>query len=487
MPLTPKHSGRRAFLRGAAGTMIALPALEYTHGHAWAQGGGDGAKRFLTVFSHGGTISNQGSGTKHDGSGAAQGDDYWRPSDPSSPDLVLGPIHEPLQPWVQKLVLLESIDNKTGMVQGSYQGGHRYCNVSCLTAADIAHNGEAVEQNAYATGPSIDQVIAERLNAANPVTFENVHLRATTGGMGYKSPYFRADNQPAGGESNPAVAHATLFDGVVSGEPDPAVVKHNDMRRAVLHGLSDEYASFANKVSSRDIQAIEAHLDHLAALEHQLDNLAICEPPPQGEANPETPLRGELMVDLIIAAMRCGLTHVANLEIGDIITPWTAAGNATGVGAAHSLGHLARDVGATGPEAAMHDTWLAEILDNRRWRMSLVARLLEGLDDPTFIEGDGTLLDNSLILVSSEFSNASKHHARNQPVLLAGGAGGALQTGRYIDYNKHAIGNPYPSQYESDESIHNLFVSILQLFGFDDTTFGSADAVHDGPLPYLMG
>lgn len=102
-----KHSGRRAFLRGLAGTAIALPMLEYTHGRAWAADEAV-AKRFLTVFSHGGTISNQTHGGKHDGTGKEHGLDLWRPSDPTSAALVLGAIHEPLQPWVQKLVLLRS-------------------------------------------------------------------------------------------------------------------------------------------------------------------------------------------------------------------------------------------------------------------------------------------------------------------------------------------------------------------------------------------
>ena len=72
-----KHTGRRAFLRGMGGIAVSLPLLELTHGHAFAAGG-DACKRFLTVFSHGGTISNMSSGGKHDGSGSrlAQGRRY---------------------------------------------------------------------------------------------------------------------------------------------------------------------------------------------------------------------------------------------------------------------------------------------------------------------------------------------------------------------------------------------------------------------------
>ncbi|MEM6995752.1 MAG: DUF1552 domain-containing protein [Myxococcota bacterium] len=480
-----KHSGRRAFLRGAAGAALALPALEFTHGHAWAAGD-DATCRFLTVFTHGGTISNQnGTSGKHNGSGPQHGLDLWRPADPSSESLVLGPIHEPLAAFRDKLVLLESIDNRTGLVQGAYGGGHRRCNVTALTAADIGYSGAEDEENAYSTGPSIDQVIAERLAQDNPTAFENVHLRVH--GHQYGSPYFRADNERVSGERNPGAAFAALFDGVVSGEPDPEILRANNIRRSVLNGLSEEYDRFRNKVSAKDLQAIDAHLDHLAALEAQLDNLVVCTPP-SGIPGDEgaTPEVADLHADIIVAALRCGLTNVANLEISDIVTPWTPAGNPTGQTLGHGLHHLARDVGATGPEADQYDDWLAEILDNRRWRMGVIARVLAGLDDPAFMEGDRTLLDNSLMLVTSEFSNGSKHYAANQPVLLAGGAGGALQTGRYLDYNQYAAADPNTLQYDSNESIHNLFVSILQLFGQDDTSFGSADAIHEGPLPGLV-
>jgi hypothetical protein len=102
-----KHSGRRAFLRGMGGITLSLPLLEYTHGNVWA--GGDAPMlRFVTVFSHGGTISNQGGNktneygvpARHNGMGNIYDDthhglDWWRPIDPGE-DLVLGPIHEPL-------------------------------------------------------------------------------------------------------------------------------------------------------------------------------------------------------------------------------------------------------------------------------------------------------------------------------------------------------------------------------------------------------
>lgn len=479
-----EHSGRRAFLRGLGGTALGLPLLEFTHGHLWA-GGTAAPQRFITMFEHGGTITNQTHGGRHDGTGNEQGVDWWRPADPASVDLVLGPIHEPLAAFRSKLLLLEGVDNKAAMAQAQYgSGGHGISNVTALTAATA---DDPWGEDPLAQGPSIDQVVAERLAAKQPVPFSRIHLMV--GGHQYGSPYFRAAGERAGGEESPAAAFATIFAGVTGGEPSPAQLRQIAMRASMLDGLLESYEEAKGRVSAQDLQVIEAHLDHLRSLEYELQHPVVCTPPVGIDAGSDQPgdVVGPLHVQLIIAALRCGLTNVANLEIADIVTPWTPVGtpmdSAYEIG--HSLGHFARDVGATGPFADQHETWLAEMLDNRRWRIGLMAQLLEGLDDPGFLEGDRTILDNAVVLWTSEFREPANHCSSNMQVLLAGSAGGHFETGRFVDYNVHAAQDPNTFEYQSDESMHNLFTSVLQAMGESDEHFGSDDAVHQGPLPGL--
>ncbi len=481
-----KHSGRRAFLRGAGGAALALPLLEYTHGNAWAADG-DANLRFLTVFSHGGTISNINTNTRFDGTGAQHGVDLWRPSNAASSDLVLGPIHQPLEAWRSKLLVLEGIDNKAALSQDQYGlGGHDISNASALTAGDISTG----ESGGTAHSASIDHVLAQRLAARQPVPFDSIHLKVS--GHQYGSPYFSGDQQIVSGESNPRAAFDVIFDGVTGGEPDPQIVLRNTKRTSVLDGLMDGYSDFHSRISTRDRHVIDAHLEHLNSLQQQLQDPIVCTPPSgiDADSGPGDVI-GPLLADIMVAALRCGLTNVANLEISDIVTPWTSAGDLQGnLGLAYEIGHAlhhqARDIGPTGPLSSIYDDWMAYTLENRRWRMSLVARLLEGLDDPDFPEGDGTLLDNSLLLYTSEFSNGSRHAARNVPVLLAGSAGGVLETGRFITYNDHAQADPDTLQYSSEESVHNLYTSVLQAFGEEDAHFGNDDAAHQGPLPGLL-
>ena len=481
-----RHSGRRAFLRAAGGAAVALPLLEFTHGTAWS--GNVNAKRFLTVFSHGGTISDQAKtkGKLHDGTGSYLGINLWKPADPGE-TLVLGQIHEALTPWVSKLLVLQGVDNNASMQQSQYgAGGHRISNVTALTAADASNPWQ---QDALSQGPSIDQVLAERLAATNPVKFNRIHLKVS--GHDYGSPYFSGPGQRVVGETSPIAAFNTLFAGVSQGPtPDPALVHQQLLKRSILDGVLESYNGFQGMVSQRDRHVIEAHLDHLHALEQELDAPPVqCSPPTGIDANDNAPgnVVGPLHVQLILAALRCGLTNVANLEIADILTPWTPTGLAveSAFNLGHSLGHHAREVGPTGTMAAQSQAWLAEILDNRRWRAKLVRQLIEGLDDPVFAEGPNTMLDNSLLLYTSEFSEPASHVSAGVPVLMAGSAGGYFNTGRHLNYNTYAAADPATRQYQTQESTHNLFTSIVQAFGGSDTHFGSAHAHHQGPLPNL--
>jgi hypothetical protein len=482
-----KNSGRRAFLRLAGGTLLGLPLLELTHGKAWSQGTGN--KRFLTVFEHGGTITDQSHDSLHDGTGEHIGANYWKPltaGTAAGTPLELGPIHDMLEPWKSKVLLLQGVDNGAAMGQAQYgSGGHGISNVTALTAADANDPWGEPES----LGPSIDHVIADRLAAIQPVKFKRIHLNIS--GHQYGSPYYAGSNQRVYGEDSPRVAFETIFEGVTAdAEPDPAFMHRQMLRRSILDGVVQSYAEVRNVVSSADRHIIEAHLEHLHALEAELNAAPVkCEPPTgiDAEGDEDGNIVGPLHVQIIVAALRCGLTNVANLEIADILTPWTPVGAPmpSGYGIGHSLGHFARDVGPEGVDAALGETWKEEMLDNRRWRMSLFKQLVEALDDPNFLEGDSTLLDNSIIYWTSEFSEPSQHVSSNSLCLLAGSAGGYFKMGRHINYNIHAQSNPNTLDYQSNESTHNPYTSFLQALGESDDHFGNNQCAHQGPLPNL--
>lgn len=496
-----QHTSRRAFLRTASGAAIALPLLEYTHGHLWgtARAAEGTPRRFVTVFWHGGTISNihkkGGQIVRERANATHHGLDWWRPAAPSD---VLGPIQQPLLPWQDKILLLEGIDNKAAIAQHQYStGGHTTANACALSAGQISGSqGSGVKGLA----PSIDHVVAERLAMTQPTPVQNMHLRVfpkTSEGTGYGSPYYRLPNEPINGERDPAQAFAAYLGGVSDGEEDPDTKAVRLRRTRLLGHLEARYESFKGRVSHQDLIAIDAHLDHLNALSQQLANPLICTVPDPSDVGPTGGgnLVASAQAQVLIAAIRCGVTNVANLECSDMLSPWVPNGHlrdqlsfALQIG--HALGHHAREVGPGGSASDELEAFKTYMLENQQWRMQVVAEVLEGLDDPNFMEDGKTILDNSLVLVTSEFSNAARHISYNVPAMLIGSAGGYFDTGRFITFDEHASEdgagpNNQDRAYASEWSTHNLFTSILQAMGQQDEHFGNDDAVHEGPLPGL--
>jgi hypothetical protein len=478
---------RRMFLRGAAGLAIGLPLLEYNNKKAWGRDGTP-AKRLIVTFEHGGTIScaSRG-GTKESGLGEHHGWDDWAPLDPGE-TLKLGPIHTPLESVRDYCLVLRGIDNMACTKKAPYGGDHGYANVTALTAADVF----VVDKDQSALGPSIDHVIAQRLAARNPVAFQALHLMVR--GHQYGTPLYTGPKSEVSSETDPVAVYNKLFSGFTpSGMPDPELARLRSNQKSVLDGVLDGLGILRKKVGKSDLAIVDAHTENLRELEKRIDILAaqpVCALP-TGFADKKVgqALRadvvGELHVDLILAAMRCGLTNVATLQIADIITSWlpTPYGPvAFDIG--HSLHHLAREVGPTGPEAANAAKWREEMQINRRWRMSLLQRLAEGLKSTA--EGAGNMLDNSLILHTSEFSDGAVHSSADIPLLMIGKAGNYFRTGRHLNYNDKAVADPKTRAYSTTASTHNVFTSVLHAFGYEDAHFGNDAATVKGPLPRLV-
>ncbi len=482
---------RRNFLRTATGLCIALPFLEATHGDVWAADGR--ARRFIVFFSHGGTItSRHSSGAKGDPwkPGAWSMLDLWAPGGEGQALEVLGEEMAALEDHKGDLTLLRGVDDAAGSVQGDYGGHHGCSNATVLTCADTTSGGD----DARALGPSIDQVIAQRLAGERPTPFSSIDLMVD--GHNYGEPLYGASGEQVSTEKDPTSAFDRLFKDVTeSGSgPTPEQLRIRAQRKSVLDGVGEHLAALKGRVSAADRHLLDAHAEHIRSLEKKLEgvaNLAACTKPDVGGA-PVYQGYGSytgggikevapLMVDILLHAFRCGLTHVATLQIADVLTSWLPQPYTTDLG--HSLGHAGLDVGPSGAEPDKLEAWRETILANRSWRMEIFARLLDGLKSTP--EGDGTMLDNSVVLFTSEFGCGGGHSPRDIPVLLAGKAGGRWPGGRHVNYDKRASVDPAEAEYETDVSMHNVYTSILRAFGHEDAHFGNDTAYKKGPLAEL--
>jgi hypothetical protein len=204
-----------------------------------------------------------------------------------------------------------------------------------------------------------------------------------------------------------------------------------------------------------------------------------CSPPnigsgPFATANNDTvydadiPNVGPAQVDIMVAAMACGLTNVGTINMGDFYNDWMNDPYPAAYNIGHSLDHSANDTCPTGADVAHFPQWYKTMLDNRVWRASMFARLLAGLKSTP--EGSGNMLDNTLILWTSEFSYGGQHSSANLPVMLAGKAGGMLKTGQHINY---ATTDAATGAYVTSATTNNLFTTCLNCCGYPDTSFGA--------------
>jgi hypothetical protein len=501
--MTLRNSGRRAFLRCAGGLALGLPFLEYTHEKAWAASTGRG-KRLVVVFNHGGeTMCIQKSGLRAGNPEIPSWDpvmptiDHWLPK----PGSTFGVAHEIFEgtDLASKLTVIRGIDNAAAK-QGRYSGDHGLSNTTSLTAresgcddggspaGDKCAGGDEAET---ATGPSIDWVAAQRLQQLHGGP--NNPLSLFVPGHYYGSGFFWGENgeQRTEGESNPRTAFNALFSGVTSGEPDPEAVMRRELKVSMLNGLMDGYRRFSGKLGQADKHIVDAHLDHLSSLEREIAGVELtaqcvvpAEPADERDGGSQE-LLAPLQAQLIVAALRCGVVNVANLQIADILTPWAPSGLQleSGYDIGHSLGHWVSDLG--NPDNV--PKWELEMKENREWRMGLVKIIADGLNSPDFLEAGVPMLDNSLIFYSNEFSTGGIHCSTDGPYMLIGSAGGYLKTGSFIELHSERLKNPASLDAGSTASTNDLYITLLNALGASDTEFGDMQfAYRGGPISELL-
>jgi hypothetical protein len=161
---------------------------------------------------------------------------------------------------------------------------------------------------------------------------------------------------------------------------------------------------------------------------------------------------------LAVMSLACNLTQVATFQWstgqGGVQYSWLGHSDYH-----HSLSHQ----GDSNTDA------VRQLTEINTWYAQRFADLLEDMKGVT--EGDGSsLLDHSVVLWANEIGKGVDHRMHDMPYVLAGKAGGALRTGRYLRYE--------------NESHGDLFVAIMNALGIPDSTFGDPDFCR-GALPGL--
>jgi len=422
---------RRAFLGGLGVSAAAAPFLPLFNSSAQE---GSFPKRLVLLFSANGTLHEN-----------------WVPSGTAT-DFQLGPILAPLEPFKDQLVIVDGMEQlRPGPGDGHQKGmAMLWSGSQMLEGGDFQGGGNSGTVG-WGGGITIDQEVANAIGTETP--FQSLEFGVQTGGATvWSRQSYAGPNQPIAPEDNPTEMFDRLF-----GDLDidtEALEKLKAERRSVIDRVKGDLELLEGKYGSDDRLKIEAHLDAIRAIE-QRNEAAVpnCEVPSLNtgidhQANDEFPNVSRLQMDMLAMSLACDLTRVASLQwsrsVSNTRMNWIGVPDGH-----HDLSHLGDgDQSMVDKITAINTFYAGE-----------VAYLLQRLAE--IPEGNGSVLDNTLVVWGNELSRGNSHGRNPIPFVLAGGAGGALETGRFLQY---------------DSVPHNrLLVSIGQAMGADVQTFGTND------------
>ncbi len=438
---------RRTLLRGAAGIAVALPFLDAMLPRRAQAAGSTPPQRFGVFFSPNGLIEKD-----------------WLPTGGQT-DFVLGKELSALTPHRNEIVILHGLNNETSYMQDG--NPHDLSMAHMLTAMRMKVNGLGRAGHVIdgtAGGPSIDQALAKEigndtklrsleLGVQSTITdLEPMVIRMSYGGPG----------DPRTPLDDPKQVYTRMFGDTQASQA--ALDALRKQRRSVLDAVLGEFNSVNGSLGYDDKQKLTRHADAIRDLERQLDVMTTssCMIPKDPPNVPVTvfdctrdgrpnkclsgfPEIGKAQMDLMVLAFACDITRVTTLQWSTAES--TMVHSQLGITNEHHL--MSHDVANHAAELTKINTWYTEQF------AYLIAELKK------IPEGDGTLLDNTLLFWPNELSAGDVHNRRNLPYLLAGKASGKLKTGRFLQYQ----GNPH----------NQLHTSFLNLFGVPATGFGEKD------------
>ncbi|MFN0103824.1 MAG: DUF1552 domain-containing protein [Bryobacteraceae bacterium] len=424
---------RRAVLRGAGVTM-ALPWLESLHG-ATTKTPAVFPKRFGVLF--------MGNGVN---------EDHWS-AEGNGADMKLS----------KTLAVLEPLKHKINVIEGLYlkmatgQGIHPAQTGSLLSGA-VIHRGPIIH-----AGTTIDQMIANRvgqdtaqqslvLACEQPMT----GYHETNFSMAYSSHIsWQSSDSPVPNEVYPSLAWDSLFE------------NRGSLRNlSILDRVKDRAGAMSQRISGTDKAKLDEYLTSVREVERRIERTreskATADDAAKGQNRPawtmERPANGlpedlrehaRLMCDIIAIAFQTDKTRVATLL-------------------------LARDLSALyypflqvkeGHHSASHNNNSDGYERISRFHLSQLAYLAGKLD--AMPEGDGTVLDNSCLMFINNLWIGRKHDNSRLPLVLAGGLGGTLKTGRTLNYLKAG---------DENRKLCSLYLSIMDRMDVKLDRFGDAEA-----------
>lgn len=446
-----KTLNRRQFLRGASALGVAGLTLPMLPSLVRAQSA-DFPKRLVIFSSGNGTIAPN-----------------WVPQSTNGQLTGLSTILDPLEPHMDDLLVLEGLDLE--VAKGSYQpaGGfhaHERGLGAVLTGQNL-NTGDMEAGSGYANGISVDQFIANGMQGETALHSLQFGLCTRRHGVGWynrDTMTYAGANQPLFAESDGELLFDQIFgEGVSAGGSYERI---RDRRQSVLDFVKDDLRRVEAKISARDRQRLEQHHTAFRELETQLSQPApSCDDPGQPGINNwfdenQMDAISDFQIAQMVQALACDRTRVATMQFGKGLGALSL--RCIGMDDSwHSLSHEGDGNGSAQSKLTQMNTYIA----------GRFAKLIEMMK--AIPEGDGTLLDNSIVIWVNELGKGNNHDHDDVPIVMAGGLQGYFDcTGRHVTLGER------PN--------NDFLITLCHAFGHTDVTEFGRPELSSGPISELL-
>jgi hypothetical protein len=436
MIITRKHIPRRTFLRGV-GVTLALPLL-------------DAMLPAQTPLAKTAAASNPRLGFVYLPHGAIM--DQWTPTTEGS-GFQFSRILQPLEPFRDRINVVSGLGNRAADTSAVHS-------LSPTTWLSGVRPKPTQGIDAYA-GVTADQIAAARIGQDTLLPSLEVATEDHAALLGacdrdYGCIYmntlsWRTPTTPMPMEINPRKVFERLFGQGATAEERLAL---NQEDRSVLDAITKDVASMQRSLGGRDRNMVNDYLESIREIERRIQRAG----QEQAAADlklPETPVgipfnfeeHIKLMYDLLVLAYQADVTRVFTFMVAR------------------------EESNKTYPQIGVHDGHHAtshhqnradkieKLVKIQQYHIGLFSKFLEKMQNTP--DGDGSLLDHSLVMYGSNMSNSNVHNHFPLPTLIAGGASGRLKGGRHLKYEDHT-------------PIASLLVSVLDKAGVPIETLGDS-------------
>jgi hypothetical protein len=379
----------------------------------------------------------------------------WTPA-AEGRNFELSEILTPLAPFKDRLNVISDLTHPQAYGPGGATAHHNRSSAVFLSGA-MAQAGTDAR-----LGVTVDQLIAAALGQDTPLP--SLELMINEGslscGDGLSCAYrntisWQSETSPLPMENNPQVVFERLFGDGSTNEERGA---RRQQALSLLDAVSEQIATLNRTLPADDQARLDLFLTDVREIERRIERAGArssdaLDIPSRPAGIPEDiEAHIKLMMDLQVLAWQADITRVTTFQLASELsnTVYPASGIRDSF---HILSHHSN-----------LDENKARFAVLNRYHVGLLAYLLEKLD--ALPDGDGSLLDHSMILYGSGMSDGNEHNHNPLPVLLAGRAGGALQGGRHL---RHA----------PDTTMSNLLLAMLHKLGIERESFGDST----GALP----